>query len=171
MDTGQIIILVVYALGTLITAKYLRGKIKALKTQVDTQSGILSSVEKFMNIFDIQVVKDYVEIEKRTISLKAEEELKIIGDELTAAKKGLKSVAGLSEQLKNRIEALYDVIFKVSDTAIETSVMEREILSRDKSVEEKEAIKTMIAGKMSLEDGWKYLREVAKGGEEDFEKK
>lgn len=108
MDTGQIIILIVYALGTLITVTHLRGKIKALKTQVDTQSGILSSVEKFMSIFDLDKVETYVKMNEKKFLMEKEEAVK-------AVEKQFKSKADRSIQLLlNEMLELYGVLIQLS---------------------------------------------------------
>lgn len=80
MDIGQIIQLAGYVVGVIIIIRFQNQKIKSLTGQVESQKGILESVERFMNIFKIDDIEKYVEMTKKKMTLEQEEEIKTLED-------------------------------------------------------------------------------------------
>lgn len=168
MTTGEIIILIVYALGSLLTFFYQKNKIDSLKTQVNSQSGALDSMQKFMNIFQLDEVEKYVEMSKKKTLLEKQEEMKDLENRAKKDKQELeatlKSKAGQTVQmLTDDIIELLGVIRRISYNLIDFSNFEKAVeemsdgFPRDnvikileKAKQEKETIGSINAGIMTM---------------------
>lgn len=73
LGLGQIIILIAYAVGFLITYFHQKKKIGILITQIDKQKSILEQVERYMNIFDLDKVEKFVQMSEKTVQMEKEE--------------------------------------------------------------------------------------------------
>lgn len=115
MNLGQIIILigyiVGYVIGTLIIIRHLKGKISVLETRIETQSEILSNVEKFMNIFKLEEVEHYVDIIRKKSSLEKEEVLKKLEEKHKSEKK---KVEETFKYFLNEIAVLFEFAVKLT---------------------------------------------------------
>jgi len=76
MTTGDIIILVAYAIGLLLTAYFQGKKIDSLKTQVNSQSGVIENMQRFMSIFKLDEIEKYVEINRKRFEAEKEDAVK-----------------------------------------------------------------------------------------------
>lgn len=76
MGLDQIIILIAYVVGFLIIFIHQKNKIGTLITQTKKQKSILEQVEKFMNIFDLDKVEKYVQMNERRVHMETEETIK-----------------------------------------------------------------------------------------------
>ncbi len=132
MSIGEIIILCVYAIGYIFTFFYQKNKIDSLKIQVNSQSGTLDSMQKFMSIFKLDEIEKYVELNKKKTLLEKQEEMK----ELEArAKKDiqelettLKTKAGRTViNLTGDILELLSVIMKISYDLVDYSYFEKAV--------------------------------------------
>lgn len=95
MEYGDFIILGVFAIGYIIIFRYQKDKIDSLKTQIESQSGVLSSMQTFMSIFKLEEIEKYVEISRKKFLIEKEEDMKV-----------------LEEKLKAKIKKNYDFLFK-----------------------------------------------------------
>ena len=87
MEYGDFIILGVFAIGYIIIFFYQKNKIDSLKTQIESQSGVLSSMQKFMSIFKLEEVERYVEISRKKFLIEKEIDLKTLKEKLEATTK------------------------------------------------------------------------------------
>ena len=69
MEIADLVILAAYAMGFLIIYIHQKKRIESLKTQVDSQSDVLSSMQRFISIFKIDEVEKFVELSRKKISL------------------------------------------------------------------------------------------------------
>ena len=95
MGYGDFIILGVFAIGYIIIFRYQKNKIDSLKTQVESQAGILSAMQKFMSIFKLEEIEKYVEISRKKFIMEKEENMK-----------------GLEEKIEAKTKKDYDFLFK-----------------------------------------------------------
>jgi len=108
MELGQVIILIAYAAGFLIIFIYQKKKIGTLITQINKQKGIFEQAEKFMNIFDLDKLKKYVQMNEERVQMETEETIKKIKEQYVS------SVKKSSEFLLNEILDLAGVLNKLS---------------------------------------------------------
>jgi len=106
---GQIILILAYGIGVLIVIKNQRREIRALKTQIETQTGILSSMQTFINIFDPKKVEGYVKIIEETAKMEKEEALKKHEEEIKA--KAKTSIDFLMKEQKESFRVLNKLSF------------------------------------------------------------
>lgn len=142
------ILIVAYVVGVIITIHFQNRKIDALKTQLDAQSGILAQMERFMNIFKLDVVEQYVEINRKTFQLEKEEAIKKANEEWKAKAEKDKNL------LSKELDALF--MFAVSITFVQPS---NPHLSRLlKEMDDSYSKRTLIAAlRGSLEKWNKFL--------------
>lgn len=81
MSVGDIIILGVYIVGFFITFFYQKNKIGALKTQVDSQSGTISSMQRLVDLYDIDKIEKFVKLSEKTVLLEKKEEIEEVKKE------------------------------------------------------------------------------------------
>lgn len=95
MSTGEIIILIVYALGLLATYHFQGKKINSLMTRIKTQEGILRDVKTYMEIFDIKKIKETTDFLIESAEKRTKEEIEKLKHELES--KSSKSEKTLDE--------------------------------------------------------------------------
>ena len=81
MVIRDVALFIAYVVGFLIIFLHQRKKINALSTAVQSQKSILDSAKKFMDIFDLEKVKRYVEMERKTVEGETKEKLREIEEE------------------------------------------------------------------------------------------
>lgn len=77
----EAVLLIAYAIGVLIIIKFQNNKISILRTEIDSQSGIMKKTEQFMNIFKLDMVDKYVEIMQKKTQVEKDEAIKKIEEE------------------------------------------------------------------------------------------
>ena len=87
MEYGDFIILGVFAIGYIIIFFYQKNKIDSLKTQIESQSGVLSSMQTFMSIFKLEEIERYVEMSRKTFLMEKEDDMKAFKEKLEATTK------------------------------------------------------------------------------------
>lgn len=142
---GQIILIFAYAIGVLIVIKNQKGEIKKLKTQIETQSGILSAMEKFMGIFKLEEIERYVEMSRKTFLMEKEDDMKAFKEKLEATTKKsynflFKEYLDVSKTL-NRLSFAFGSYpyFEKTILEMESVVVKESLLESIK--EQKEALK------------------------------
>ena len=88
---GEIILIISYAIGVLIVIKKQRTEIGTLKAQVEAQSGIFTSMKKFVDIFDPDKVAGYVKIIEEKARLEKEAAMKNIEEQYKSLKTAVTS--------------------------------------------------------------------------------
>ena len=81
METGQIIILVAYFIGYLITFYFQKQKIDSLENRINSQAGILSDMKTYIGIFDIDKIKKTTDWLIEAAEKKADEKIRSIEKE------------------------------------------------------------------------------------------
>ena len=81
MSTGEIIIFIAYIIGFLFTIKYQKNKIDTLRIQVKSQKDTISNIQRFMDLFKLDVVERYVQFSQKTAEKERDEAIKVITEE------------------------------------------------------------------------------------------
>lgn len=105
----QIIIDLLILLGIGYSIHYQRKKINSLETTIDSQSTIIESMKKYVEIIDIDQIKKYVSIKEEMATISSEQKVSEILNELKQKERNFKDFS------KNQIEALGDLVaFSIS---------------------------------------------------------
>ena len=124
MELGDIIILIVFAIGYVIIFFYQKNKIGALETQIGTQKGISEQMEKFINIFDVERVEKYVKLSEKTVKMEKEEAIKKMESEF----KMKESEAILDANYRmNEYTALYELAIDMIAKSPYSPVVEKSL--------------------------------------------
>lgn len=124
MELGDIIILIVFAVGYGINFFYQKNKIGALETQIGTQKGISEQMEKFMNIFEVERVEKYVKLSEKTMKMEKEEAIKKMESEF----KMKESEAILDANYRmNEYTALYELAIDMIAKSPYSPVVEKSL--------------------------------------------
>lgn len=124
MELGDIIILIVFAIGYVIIFFYQKNKIGALETQIGTQKGISEQMEKFMNIFDVERVEKYVKLSERTMKMEKEEAIEKMESEFKMKESGARLDANYR---MNEYTALYELAIDMIAKSPYSPVVEKSL--------------------------------------------
>ena len=140
MGYGDLIILAVFGIGYIIIFLYQKNKIDSLKTQIESQSGVLSSMQTFMSIFKLEEIERYVEMSRKTFLMEKEDDMKALKEKLEATTK--KNYGVLFNEYLDVSEALIKLSFAFGAYPyFETTILEM------KSVVQKEYLLERIKKK------------------------
>ena len=109
MEYGDFIILGVFAIGYIIIFRYQKDKIDSLKTQIESQSGVLSSMQTFMSIFKLEEIERYVEMSRKKFLMEKDDDIKALKEKLEAKTK--KNYGFLFNEYLDVSEALIKLSF------------------------------------------------------------
>lgn len=93
--------------------KILKAEIKTQKGAIDTQSKILNNAKVFMDMYDINKLKDFVAIREETIELQKNKEIREIKDEIDIKDKTLKVIKEWSDDL---LDLSVNLVFSTPST-------------------------------------------------------
>ena len=140
MEYGDFIILGVFAIGYIIIFRYQKDKIDSLKTQIESQSGVLSSMQTFMSIFKLEEIERYVEMSRKKFLMEKDDDIKALKEKLEAKTK--KNYGFLFNEYLDVSEALIKLSFAFGAYPyFETTILEM------KSVVQKEYLLERIKKK------------------------
>jgi len=140
MGYGDFIILAVFAIGYIIIFCYQKDKIDSLKTQIESQSGVLSSMQTFMSIFKLEEIERYVEMSRKKFLMEKDDDIKALKEKLEAKTK--KNYGFLFNEYLDVSEALIKLSFAFgAHPYFETTILEM------KSVVQKEYLLERIKKK------------------------
>ncbi|EMY3555056.1 hypothetical protein [Flavobacterium psychrophilum] len=71
MNNIQLIILGIYTLAYIVVFFIQKASIDSLKENVNNQNGVINSMKSFMDIFDLNKIKEYVKVNEESAMLKA----------------------------------------------------------------------------------------------------
>ena len=107
-------ILIVIGFGSLgWYIRILKAEIKTQKASIDTQSKILNDAKAFMDMYDINKLKDFVAIREETIELQKNKEISVMKDDIDKKDQNVKELAEIAESL---IGLSVDLIFSTPAT-------------------------------------------------------
>ncbi len=141
MEIADLVILAAYAMGFLIIYIHQKKRIESLKTQVDSQSDVLSSMQRFISIFKIDEVEKFVELSRKKFLMEKEEDLKKI-------KKEFKSKIDIKNNvLSIQMLELLMVLTKLSYFVGDKSYFEKSIKEMRKGIAKERALEVLNEAK------------------------
>lgn len=97
-------------IGIAFSIYYQHDKISSLKTAVDSQKNILDSAKIFMNIFDLNKVKEYVDLNMKKANLEADLKIKDITKNFDEV---IRPINLQTENYIQRMTGLYSIILSL----------------------------------------------------------
>lgn len=146
MTIGDIIILAAYAIGVLLTIHFQGKKISALKTQVESQSGVIENMQRFMSIFRLEEIEKYVEISRKTSEAEKREAIRIVEAEKQEFQKQAeaekqKTISQVEAEIKAKASESISVLRKEQEALLDLAI---KLINRSPMIHEtKEYIEQM----------------------------
>lgn len=145
MSIGDIILLVAYAVGTLITIIFQGEKIRSLRTQINSQNNIMTNMQRFMSIFRLEDVEKYVEINRKSMEKEKEDAIKQVEQEIKLQANDAMNI------IRKEYEALLDLSIKIIRTSSYLPNLSKYLAEMSDNVQSKTALmKTYDESQRSL---------------------